>query len=128
MDAALYAILFPTGPHIRDLYGKGLSLLTMSDQIHAWPGDMGGFKLGLNYAADFPAQRVAAALGYQQILRVLGERVAEAGAMNIFAVFERPDSGRSLSSLLPGCSVHVRPLVFGLAHSSLPLRSQNSTW
>ena len=72
----------------------------MSDQIRAWPGGTGGFKLGLNYAAGFPAQRVAAALGYQQLLWILGETVAEAGAMNVFAVFERPDGGKcpSLSS------------------------------
>ncbi|KAN0138843.1 branched-chain amino acid aminotransferase II [Lactarius tabidus] len=89
--AALYVILSPTGPYIRDPNGKGLSLLAMSDQIRAWPGGTGGFKLGLNYAAGFPAQRVAAALGYQQLLWILGETVAEAGAMNIFAVFERPD-------------------------------------
>ncbi|KAH9005723.1 branched-chain amino acid aminotransferase II [Lactarius hatsudake] len=89
--AALYVILSPTGPYIRDPNGKGLSLLAMSDQIRAWPGGTGGFKLGLNYAAGFPAQRVAAALGYQQMLWILGETVAEAGAMNVFAVFERPD-------------------------------------
>lgn len=89
--AALYVILSPTGPYIRDPNGKGLSLLAMSDQIRAWPGGTGGFKLGLNYAAGFPAQRVAAALGYQQLLWILGETIAEAGAMNVFAVFERPD-------------------------------------
>ncbi|KAH9024051.1 branched-chain amino acid aminotransferase II [Lactarius pseudohatsudake] len=89
--AALYVILSPTGPYIRDLNGKGLSLLAMSDQIRAWPGGTGGFKLGLNYAAGFSAQRVAAALGYQQMLWILGETVTEAGAMNVFAVFERPD-------------------------------------
>ena len=67
----------------------------MNDQIR--PGGTGEFKLGLNYAAGFPAQRVAAALGYQQLLWVLGETVAEAGAMNVFVVFERPDGGKSLS-------------------------------
>ncbi|KAI9452412.1 branched-chain amino acid aminotransferase II [Lactarius psammicola] len=96
--AALYVILSPTGPYIRDPNGKGLSLLAMSDQIRAWPGGTGGFKLGLNYAAGFPAQRVASALGYQQMLWILGETVAEAGAMNVFAVFERPDGGKNLSS------------------------------
>jgi branched-chain amino acid aminotransferase len=51
-------------------------------------------KLGLNYAPGFVAQRTAAALGYQPLLWVLGETVAEAGAMNVFAVFERPDGGK----------------------------------
>jgi branched-chain amino acid aminotransferase len=67
----------------------------MSDQVRAWPGGTGGFKLGLNYAPGFVAQRAAAALGYQQLLWLLGETVAEAGAMNVFAVFERPDGGES---------------------------------
>ena len=100
--AALYVILSPTGPYIRDPNGKGLSLLAMSDQIRAWPGGTGGFKLGLNYAAGFPAQRVAAALGYQQLLWILNETVAEAGAMNVFAVFERPDGGKRSFVSPPG--------------------------
>jgi branched-chain amino acid aminotransferase len=91
--AALYVICSPTGPYIRGADGRGISLLAMSDQVRAWPGGTGGFKLGLNYAPGFVAQRTAAALGYQQLLWLLGETVAEAGAMNVFAVFERPDGG-----------------------------------
>jgi branched-chain amino acid aminotransferase len=59
----------------------------MGDQILAWPSGMGRFKLGLNYAPGF------AALGYQQLLWLLGETVAEAGTMNVFAVFDRADGG-----------------------------------
>ena len=95
--AALYVILSPTGPYIRNAGGsgsKGISLLAMGDQVRAWPGGTGGFKLGLNYAPGFAAQRTAAAMGYQQLLWVLGETIAEAGAMNVFAVFERPDGGK----------------------------------
>ena len=65
----------------------------MSDRVRAWPGDTGGFKLGLNYAPGIIAQRAATELEYQQLLWLLGETVAEAGAMNVFAVFERPDGG-----------------------------------
>jgi hypothetical protein len=72
----------------------------MSDQVRAWPGGTGGFKLGLNYAPGFVAQRTAAALGYQQLLWLLGETIAEAGAMNVFAVFERPDGGELALVLL----------------------------
>ncbi|KAI0288885.1 branched-chain amino acid aminotransferase II [Russula brevipes] len=86
--AALYVILSPTGPYIRSAEG-GIALLAMGDQ------------LGLNYAPGFVAQRTAAALGYQQLLWVLGETVAEAGAMNVFAVFERPDGGKLRSSPAP---------------------------
>ena len=52
----------------------------MSDQIRAWPGGTGGFKLELNDAAGFPAKRVVAVLGYQRMLRVLDETIAETGA------------------------------------------------
>jgi branched-chain amino acid aminotransferase len=106
--AALYVILSPTGPYIRDKDGKGISLLAMSDQVRAWPGGTGGFKLGLNYAPGFAAQRTAAALGYQQLLWLLGETVAEAGAMNVFAVFERTDGALDVvtppldGTILPG--------------------------
>ena len=93
-------ILSPTGPYIRDEAGKGISLLAMSDQVRAWPGGTGGYKLGLNYAPGFVAQRAAAALGYQQLLWLLGETVAEAGAMNVFAVFERADGGECLSPFI----------------------------
>ncbi|KAI0264978.1 branched-chain amino acid aminotransferase II [Gloeopeniophorella convolvens] len=89
--ATLYVILSPTGPYIRDSAGKGISLLAAEDQVRAWPGGTGGHKLGLNYAPGFVAQRAAVALGYQQLLWLLGEYVAEAGAMNVFAVFEGED-------------------------------------
>ena len=122
--AALYVILSPTGPYIRDSGGKGISLLAMSDQVRAWPGGTGGFKLGLNYAPGFVAQRTAAALGYQQLLWLLDETVAEAGAMNVFAVFERPD-GCKLLSLTP-VLVYVYPILY---RSPNPfLCSQLSTW
>ncbi|KAI0247839.1 branched-chain amino acid aminotransferase II [Lactifluus subvellereus] len=111
--AALYVILSPMGPYIRDTTAggkgpRGISLLAMSDQVRAWPGGTGGFKLGLNYAPGFAAQRTAAALGYQQLLWLLGETIAEAGAMNVFAVFERPDGDLDVvtppldGTILPG--------------------------
>lgn len=65
-NLALYVILTP---HNRDPNGKGFA---MNDQIYAWPGGTGDFKLALNYAAGFPTQRAVAAFGYQQI--VLGAR------------------------------------------------------
>jgi branched-chain amino acid aminotransferase len=71
----------------------------MGNPVRAWPGGTDGYKLGLNYAPGFVAQRSAAALGYQQLLSVLGETVAEAGAMNVFAVFERPSRTRAPLSL-----------------------------
>jgi branched-chain amino acid aminotransferase len=71
----------------------GIALLAMGDQIRAWPSGTGRFKLGLNYAPGFTAQRAAAALGYQQLLWLLGETVAEVDAMNVFGVFDHADGG-----------------------------------
>ena len=82
---------------------------------------MGGFKFFLKYAAGFLAQRAAAALGYKQILLVLGETVAGEGAMNVFAVFGHPGSGESLSHIFIlgfpfACDLHTSDL---LIHPSL---------
>jgi hypothetical protein len=51
------------------------------------------------------AQRAAAALGNQQLLWSLGETVLDAGAMNVFAGFERPDG-------VAGPTCHVPPHTF----------------
>jgi branched-subunit amino acid aminotransferase/4-amino-4-deoxychorismate lyase len=66
----------------------------MGDQILVWPSGMGGFKLRLNYVPGFAAQHAAAALSqYQQLLQLLGGTVTKAGSMNVFAAFDRTDSG-----------------------------------
>ena len=90
----------------------GLSLLAMSDQIRAWIGGAGRFKFKLNYVAGFPTQRLAVVLRYQQITWVPCKTVAR--TMNVFAVFEAPDGGRSLSCLLPRSSICMRPSELGL--------------
>ena len=69
------------------------------------PSGRVGFKLGPNCVAGFPAQRIVAALGYQQMPWVLGETIAEASAMNLFAMFERPTAvSVTLLSSLSICS------------------------
>jgi branched-chain amino acid aminotransferase len=98
---ALYVFLSPTGSYIRGTNNSsdatsgqgGFAPLAMGDQIRAWHSGTGGFKLGLNYAPGFAAQRPTAALGHKQLLWLLTETVAEAGAMNIFAVFDCADGG-----------------------------------
>jgi len=74
--AALYILLSPTGPYLRDTAGgrRGISLLTTSDHVRAWPGGTGGFKLAFNYAPVFVAQRAAAALGNRQLVALLDGR------------------------------------------------------
>ena len=70
----------------------------MSDHVCAWPGGMGRFKLRLNYMPGFIMRPTATKLRYQRLLWLLGETVAEAGAMNIFVVLECPDGGDSHQS------------------------------
>jgi len=104
--AMLYVLLSPTGRFFK--VPKGISLLSVNEHVRAWPGGTGGHKLGLNYAPGFAPQRTAFEKGYQQILWLLDEIVMEAGAMNIFAVFKRPDGALDVvtpsldGTILPG--------------------------
>jgi branched-chain amino acid aminotransferase len=86
-----------------------IPLLATSGQVCTWPGGTGVFKLGLNCVPGFVVQRTAAVLGYEQLymLWLLGETVAGAGAMNVFAMFEPMDGGElALVLLLLLHSVH----------------------
>ncbi|KAI0319907.1 branched-chain amino acid aminotransferase II [Amylostereum chailletii] len=88
-NAILYVLLSPTGPFFK--VPAGISLLAVGEHVRAWPGGTGGYKLALNYAPGFEPQRAALEKGYQQILWLLGEKVLEAGAMNVFVVYKRDD-------------------------------------
>jgi branched-subunit amino acid aminotransferase/4-amino-4-deoxychorismate lyase len=92
--ATLYTIVTPVGPYFSTTT-NGVSLLAVGEHVRSWPGGTGGFKLGLNYSPGFAPQQAAAALGYDQVLWLLGpeKQITEAGAMNFFAVVEREDGG-----------------------------------
>ena len=93
-SALLYIFCSPTGPFFR-LGPKQVSLYAVGEQVRAWPGGTGEFKLSLNYAPTFWPQQLAAEKGYDQCLWLLGQekKVTEAGAMNFFVVLKRDDSG-----------------------------------
>jgi branched-chain amino acid aminotransferase len=61
---------------ISDAEGRDVPLLATSDQVYARPCGTGRFKLGLNCAPGFVAQRLAAVLGYEQPLWLIGGTVA----------------------------------------------------
>jgi branched-chain amino acid aminotransferase len=85
----------PAGPYFKGV-ARGISLLAVSETVRSWPGGTGGYKLGLNYAPGFAPQRVAQKQGYDQILWLLGDRLTEVGAMNVFVIVQRDDGGEWL--------------------------------
>lgn len=89
--AMLYVLLSPTGKFFK--VPKGISLLAVNDNVRAWPGGTGDYKLGVNYAPGFRPQQKALEQGYQQILWLLHDNVTEAGAMNFFLALKRDDGG-----------------------------------
>ncbi|EMD32033.1 hypothetical protein CERSUDRAFT_99734 [Gelatoporia subvermispora B] len=86
----LYIIMSPTGPYFRT-GDEGISLLALGDPARSWPGGIGGHKVGPNYSPGFKSLEQARELGYQQVLWLIGEKISEAGIMNIFAVVKRDD-------------------------------------
>ncbi|KAJ7862864.1 branched-chain-amino-acid transaminase [Mycena leptocephala] len=108
-QATLYTIVTPVGPYFSTT-SNSVSLLAVGEHVRSWPGGTGGFKLGLNYSPGFIPQQSAAALGYDQVLWLLGldKQITEAGAMNFFAVTQRADGGVNVvtppldGTILPG--------------------------
>jgi branched-chain amino acid aminotransferase len=71
----------------------GLKLLaSKADSVRAWPGGFGFAKVGANYGPAFMAHGEAQAMGYNQILWLMGEtaEVTEAGASNFFVIWRTP--------------------------------------
>ncbi|KZW03350.1 branched-chain amino acid aminotransferase II [Exidia glandulosa HHB12029] len=126
--ALLYIILCPTGKYFpKDR--TTTSLLASNDTIRSWPGGTGGHKLALNYSPCFAPQRIAASKGYEQNLWLLGDdqHVTEAGQMNFFAVFKKPDGVLEVTTnpldgtILPGVTRDsVLKLVEAESKSLLP--------
>ena len=109
-EALLYVIacLFPSfdtgrgtaaldaNPALREKERPGLKLLaSKEDTVRAWPGGFGFAKVGANYGPSLMAQGEARAMGFDQVLWLLGKDcdVTEAGASNFFVVW-RTREGR----------------------------------
>lgn len=111
--ACLYVVVTPTGPYFKG-EARGISLLAVNESVRSWPGGTGGHKLGLNYAPGFAPQREAAKQGYEQILWLLGDRLTEVGAMNVFVIVKRDDG--NLDALTPPLDGTILP---GVTRSSV---------
>ncbi|EIW62839.1 D-aminoacid aminotransferase-like PLP-dependent enzyme [Trametes versicolor FP-101664 SS1] len=75
---------------------RPLSLLALRDNIRAWPGGTGEYKIAGNYGPVLGPHQDAQEKGYDQTLWLLGEKITEAGVMNIFVVLRRDDGGVGL--------------------------------
>lgn len=122
--ALLYVICSPVGPYYKTGF-KPVSLEATDYAVRAWPGGVGGYKLGANYVSCIQPQTVAASKGHQQNLWLFGEEgyVTEVGAMNAMFVFKDEDNKKELvtapldGTILPGVT---RDSVLQLARARLP--------
>ncbi|KAJ2302050.1 branched-chain-amino-acid transaminase bat2 [Coemansia sp. RSA 2706] len=89
-EALLYVYLSPVGPY----FPRTVRLLANTDEVRAWPGGVGNFKLGGNYAPALRPTMDVVKRGYDQILWLLGDDhyVTEVGTMNFF-IFWIDESG-----------------------------------
>ena len=95
-EAELFVILCPAGPY----YGaeiKPINLLADPKYTRAWPGGCGFVKMGSNYAPTLAIADHAAKYDCEQVLWLFGEdhEVTEAGAMNVFVLWENAATGRT---------------------------------
>jgi len=96
--------------------------LADSKNVRAWPGGVGQYKVGGNYAPGIVPQREAAERGYAQILWLFGEKhnLTEVGTMNMFVYWKNAKGEKELvtapldGTILPGVT---RSSVISLARS-----------
>ncbi|PYH86087.1 cytosolic TPA: hypothetical branched-chain amino-acid transaminase [Aspergillus uvarum CBS 121591] len=99
-SALLYVIACPMGNYFAGGM-RAVSLQATRSPVRAWPGGVGEFKVGGNYAPSIVPQEAAAAGGSQQNLWLLAdesrgeEYVTEAGTMNLFVVWVNPLTGQT---------------------------------
>jgi branched-chain amino acid aminotransferase len=111
----LFVICSPVGPYYKTGFAA-VSLLADPQFVRAWPGGVGDYKVGGNYAPTILTQQAAAVQGFQQILWLLPDRRAdgqidhlltEVGTMNLFVLL-KGKNGRELvtppldGTILPG--------------------------
>jgi len=91
-EAKLYVLTGPVGAYYPTGF-KPVSLLADSSFVRAFPGGVGAYKLGCNYAPTILVGRIANELGCQQVLWLFDqdEKLTEAGTMNIFIYWMNKD-------------------------------------
>jgi branched-chain amino acid aminotransferase len=112
-DVKLLCILCPVGPYYKTGSTVPVKLFADTVNVRAWPGGVGGVKVGGNYAPTISVSAAVAEKGYSQVrrpspppsasphrLQVLwlfgpDHEVTEVGAMNIFFVFRKDKNPNS---------------------------------
>uniref|UniRef100_A0A914PW75 Branched-chain-amino-acid aminotransferase n=1 Tax=Panagrolaimus davidi TaxID=227884 RepID=A0A914PW75_9BILA len=95
--AKLFVITSPAGTYFPTGW-KPVTLLADSEYIRAFPGGVGAFKMGCNYAPSILIAKIAASLGCQQVLWLYDsdEKLTEVGTMNIFMYWKNEQGEEEL--------------------------------
>lgn len=123
-SAMLFLIASPVGPYYPTGF-KAVSLEATNYAVRAWPGGVGGMKLGANYAPGIVPQLSAASRGFHQNLWLFGEEeyVTEVGTMNMFVALKNKETGQKelVTAPLDGTILEgvVRDSVLALARERL---------
>lgn len=81
--AMFFVILSPVGPYYKEGF-KPIKLLADKNNVRAWDGGVGDYKVGANYGPTIRPQRMAGEKGYSQVLWLgPGDTVTEVGSMNM---------------------------------------------
>ncbi|XP_074872156.1 branched-chain-amino-acid aminotransferase, mitochondrial isoform X2 [Carettochelys insculpta] len=108
--ALLYVILSPVGAYFSSGPMGAVRLLADPRYVRAWPGGVGNYKMGGNYAPTILVQDEAVRAGCQQVLWLYGadHQITEAGTMNLFLFWTDPQGDLELVTpplsglILPG--------------------------
>jgi branched-chain amino acid aminotransferase len=101
----MYVLCSPVGPYYKTSGFAPVKLMAASEeQIRAWPGGTGRYKIGGNYAPTMWAQQQAVQQGYGQVLWLLNDEITEVGAMNVFFVLQDPEDASRLELVTPPLS------------------------
>ncbi|KNC82443.1 branched-chain-amino-acid aminotransferase [Sphaeroforma arctica JP610] len=108
-NAKMFVIMSPVGPYYKNGFAP-VSLLADDRYNRAWPGGVGNYKIGGNYAPGVVPQIEAGEKGYDQLLWLSDEdhKVTEVGTMNFFVFWTNKAGEKELitapleGTILPG--------------------------
>eukprot|EP01096_Ripella_sp_DP13-Kostka_P007965 TRINITY_DN293_c0_g1_i2.p1 TRINITY_DN293_c0_g1~~TRINITY_DN293_c0_g1_i2.p1 ORF type:complete len:420 (+),score=151.49 TRINITY_DN293_c0_g1_i2:56-1261(+) len=108
-SSLLFVITSPVGPYFPGGF-EPIRLFASTEYVRAWPGGTGGYKLAANYAPTIKPARLAAQMGYQQLLWLFGPEhyCTEVGTMNLFVLWKTREGKTELitapldGTILPG--------------------------
>eukprot|EP01063_Lacrimia_lanifica_P021967 TRINITY_DN29678_c0_g1_i1.p2 TRINITY_DN29678_c0_g1~~TRINITY_DN29678_c0_g1_i1.p2 ORF type:complete len:379 (+),score=180.27 TRINITY_DN29678_c0_g1_i1:52-1188(+) len=100
--AQLFVITCPVGPYYKEGF-KPVSLYADNENVRAWKGGSGDFKLGANYGPTISPAMGVAKKGYSQILWLgPNNTITEVGAMNMFFLFQKDGQKELVTCPLDG--------------------------